>query len=241
MVCFLYFGILMKDRPGPIRSFFTGASLGLAVLTKATAYIVGFPFAVWIGFESIRSTRVGAIKYGCICALLVFAINGGHFSRNVQLYGHPMAPLDYRNSNISEKKGTGAIFSSVLRNIALHMGTPVQEVNLFFQKRMEDVHNLLGLDANDTDTTFGDTRFSVAFSVNEDCTGNPIHCVLALFCFILLLARSRKMRWTCPSNLRRCWEVFSFSVFTSNGTPGTADINFHVRAFGSGGRKFVAR
>ncbi len=192
LVCFVYFGILMKKRPDAIRSYLTGASLGLAVLTKATAYIVGFPFVVWIGFDSIRSKRIRAIKYGCICALLFFAINGGHFARNAQLYGHPVAPRDYRGKNVNKKKGAGAIFSNVLRNCALHMEIPVQEVNLFLLKRMEDVHHLLGLDANDRDTTFGDTRFSVAFSVNEDCTGNPIHFALALCCFFLLFAKRRK-------------------------------------------------
>ena len=93
IICFLHFGLRLIslkswDKALP-ASAQTGISLGLAVATKATAYIFALPFAFWFVFVALKAK---AVKPVAVIFIVALSINLGHYARNLELFGNPLGP-----------------------------------------------------------------------------------------------------------------------------------------------------
>ena len=183
LVCFVVFGLAALKRTGWAWWALAGASLGLAILTKATSYMFAAPFAVWIGIGQLKRGPVPAMKAAALVGGLVLLINSGQFLRNDALYGSPLGPagespsLTYTNDLYTP----AAFVSNVVRNVALHLAVPqFNQVNAFTERRIVQIHSLLGLAIDDPRTTWQGLRLQIAFSRHEDLAGNPLHLLLAV-------------------------------------------------------------
>ena len=65
LVCFVYFAMLLRRKADLLYALATGVALGLAILTKATAYIFAFPFLAWLGLSSIKLRHAKEIAVYC--------------------------------------------------------------------------------------------------------------------------------------------------------------------------------
>jgi 4-amino-4-deoxy-L-arabinose transferase-like glycosyltransferase len=200
IVCFVYYVLLtMKERISLVHSFKIGTSLGLAILTKATAYIYAFPFFVLFFFAAIKRLRWKLWKPILTVALLVFVINIGHYARNFDLFGTPIA--------VGEEKYTNYVFtapiflSNVIKNLSLHIGT-IGLINSLIIQGLQLLHMILGVDINDTRTTWGEFRIRV-LSNHEDSAGNLVHLLVILLIIAIFLKQK---------NLRRRKYIVSYFV-----------------------------
>jgi hypothetical protein len=120
LVTFLVFGINFMREP---RNLFwasaTGFSLGLAILSKATAYIFAAPFVIWIAIKLIHKEglHLPIWKAGVLVTILVIAVNGGHFTRNIIVFGNPLG--DSANT-INEEISPRVLAANLIRNIQNH-------------------------------------------------------------------------------------------------------------------------
>ena len=55
LVCLVYYILRFKEQPRCANAVGVGASLGLALLTKGTAYLYAFPLLVWFAFSAFRT------------------------------------------------------------------------------------------------------------------------------------------------------------------------------------------
>jgi hypothetical protein len=175
-----------------------GAALGLATLTKATAFVFALPFLVWLAVRlRARPARLAAVAV--VSGLLLIAANGGQFTRNHELYGSPFGPdgegdrqeIKYLNGYFSAPE----VASNVLRNTTLQVSTPVTRVNYLMERTVVAVHRGLGIDPSDPETTYGSTRFSVRQTSNgEDTAGNPLHFALLVGVAVVVMASRRYRR-----------------------------------------------
>jgi Dolichyl-phosphate-mannose-protein mannosyltransferase len=199
LVCFVYYGCVFT-RPegggGAGAAWLMGASLGLAVLTKATAYIVALPFLAWILF----SARTGPLRRGkaiAIIALAVLALNAGPYWRNLRIYGSPLGPgREGPFVYASEAFSPASLVSNAVRNIALHLGTPNARVNAMLERGVGWLHDQVGAEVNDPKTTWLGTAFRVAPPrLHEDFAGNPAHVgLIAVSCTMLMLVPTLRRR-----------------------------------------------
>jgi hypothetical protein len=175
-----------------------GAALGLATLTKATAFVFALPFLVWLAVRlRARPARLAAVAV--VSGLLLIGVNGGQFARNHELYGSPFGPdgegdrqeVKYLNGYFSGPE----VASNVLRNATLQVSTPVSGVNRLIERTVVAAHRELGIDPSDPQTTYGLTRFSVRQTSNgEDTAGNPLHFTLLVGTAIVVVASRRYRR-----------------------------------------------
>jgi hypothetical protein len=175
-----------------------GAALGLATLTKATAFVFALPFLVWLAVRlRARPARLAAIAV--VSGLLLIGVNGGQFVRNHGLYGSPFGPdgegdrheVKYLNGYLSGPE----VASNVLRNATLQVSTPVSGVNRLMERTVVAAHRELGIDPSDPQTTYGLTRFSVRQTSNgEDTAGNPLHFALLVGIAVVVVASRRYRR-----------------------------------------------
>jgi hypothetical protein len=164
------------------------ASLGLALLTKGTAYIYCGAIGLAIGGAALisvdrprRLTLLGKLAAIVVAAL---ALNAGHLSRTYLVYGlNPTSQTALLNDEMS----VTIAYANIVRNGALHIGTPIDRVNdlSFLAVRL-----LLGDQINNPSSTLRTTEVSVpTFSLHEDYAGNLVHLLLLIFsCLLLPLA-----------------------------------------------------
>ena len=215
LMSFALFMLRLRQGLNTENLLFAAISLGLALLTKGTAYIFGAALGISLALPLLLDQRQKTsefIKVGAALAMTVMialALNTGHFWRNHQLYGHPLSTQgdDYRNQDMS----LSTLESNLLRNVALHLGTPYEQVNSY---QIRFIHDFLGSGLNDPQTTWTGTTFSIPNSRHEDTAGNLIHMLIAMFGTVILFiswirGRNKELTWYAVSILLGaviyCW------------------------------------
>lgn len=166
---------------------FAALSLGLALLTKGTAYIycaaLGLSLAVPLLWTRRRqfSQFLKAVVALTLVVIVALTLNTGHICRNVQLYGGllPTEATDFRNQDMSAM----ALAGTILKNLALHLGTPNEQINSY---ELSMVNSLLGEKLNDPRTTLSGP-FHIPYSIHEDKAGNLIHILIMVLGVVVLI------------------------------------------------------
>ncbi|QLE48898.1 hypothetical protein FD724_12750 [Nostoc sp. C057] len=195
VVCLAYYllsAIEAGRRDIWTNSFNIGSSIGLAILSKGTAYFYVFPFLIWFGFYQIKSLRWKTWKPALIVGSISLLLNISHYLRNYNLFGSPLGePGGYRN----EILGINILISNILRNIALHIGTPIGLWNGITNRLIQLIHIFLGVDVNDPRITFSKSFFvpggwsTIGISGNENSAGNLVHLALIIIGITIFITR----------------------------------------------------
>jgi hypothetical protein len=163
------------------------AALGLALLTKGTAYFFAAPLAAVAAWRLLAGFRRRPLLLGLAMAALVFGLNAGHWGRNLLGFGTPLGP---QYGVAVEELGPGALASNLIRGTASNLASPSGALNQALVAAVEGVHRALGREASDPRVTFPYTRFELTRSVlDESLAGNPLHWLLMLAAAGLALLR----------------------------------------------------
>jgi 4-amino-4-deoxy-L-arabinose transferase-like glycosyltransferase len=201
LTAYVYWMLVLGMRGGLWLAAASGASLGLAILTKSTAYIFALPFLLWGSFSLLRKYRAGAFRLLGTVASLVVLINMGYYLRNYDLFSNPLAVstevpehyfIDYQIPNevlyIPE-----LVASNILRNIAIHLATPSDTINTYLQASIINFHKFINLSPNDPRTTWFETKFKIQkTSFAEDYDGNLLHLALIIIGMLFILLGSNR-------------------------------------------------
>jgi hypothetical protein len=167
-------------------------SLGLALLTKATAYVYAAPFVLWFGLFLLKTYRWSAWRPVLISGAIVLLINSGHYYRNAQLFDSPLRPDSLDVFYINQTFGPTVFISNIVRNIALHLNLPVPFLLTSLDSLLRNLHNLLGLDPSDPRTTWPGTTFVLnPFHIHEDTSGNLVHLLLLFITCAFIMSKSK--------------------------------------------------
>jgi 4-amino-4-deoxy-L-arabinose transferase-like glycosyltransferase len=207
VVCLAYYVLLTvqanKNSNLTNNYFQVGSSIGLAILSKGTAYFYIFPFFLWLCFYQIKRLRWQVWKPALMIGSISLSLNIGHYLRNYNLFASPLGePSSYRN----EILGINTLFSNILRNLALHIGTPIGLWNGIANKLIQIIHIFIGLDVDDPRITFSRTFFvpggwsTVGIPGNENSAGNLIHLILIIICITVFITQPniRKQSYILP-------------------------------------------
>lgn len=200
LACFAHFVLALRAGAGPAHALAAGASLGLALLTKGTAYVYAAPLAAWLAFGLFRGRGRRAWAPLLAAGAAALLLNAGYYARNVALFGSPLG-VD-RGGRVEGYKFTNdvvsapALVSNVARNLALHASTPSERLNHYAEAAVYRVHRWMGLDVNDPRTTWSwldAPHFRVRpLNTSEYLTGNALHLALVLFSAAALCRRGRR-------------------------------------------------
>lgn len=76
-----------KNLDGKLLTKF-GLCIGLAVLSKGSAYVVALPFVIMVAFNCLKKPRK-LLRQGFCAALIILSINAPHYCRSIEAYGSP--------------------------------------------------------------------------------------------------------------------------------------------------------
>ncbi|MGC4116212.1 MAG: glycosyltransferase family 39 protein [Myxococcales bacterium] len=167
-----------------------GGALGLALLTKATAYLYAFPFLVWLAVRVIRRRQWKVLGLAALAAATVLAINAGHAVRNGRTYGSPLGPgNEGEHHYVVEQVTIGNFFAGPVRNLALHFGLLDRDLNARHSGAVAAFIGAFGVDPNDRKTTWEGNDFRIPdLSTHEDWAGNLAHAVLYVASLVAVVA-----------------------------------------------------
>jgi len=202
IVVAVYFLLRWNKQQSWDIAFAMGAAVALAILTKGTSYLF-LPCMLlacwWMGSALARKRLLARLP---LLLAIVLVLNGPLYVRNYRLSGSPLgfssafgddAQRQTRNSRVSPS----IAFSSVVKNLALHISTPISAVNERTQRAVVWTLQTLRIDPSDPASTYRGGFHLNGFSSNEARAGNPLQ--LALICLTCLLLCSRS---TGDRNLR---------------------------------------
>lgn len=199
LVCLVYYVLLIvKAKISLAYLLGIGSSLGLAILTKGTGYIYAFPFFMWLLLSQFKKLGWKIWKPLFTIAVIVVLINLGHYLRNFDLFGTPIATAGTGKEKYTNDVLSISIFTSnIIRNLSLHIGTPISILNGVIEKGIYLIHTALKVDINDPRTTSWGGFSVQPLNRWEDSAGNLIHLLLILYTIVLFLTRKsiRKQRY----------------------------------------------
>ena len=194
LVCLLHYILRFKTESTYANAVGVGASLGLALLTKTTAYMYAFPLLLWFTVSALASLRWRSRKAWQAFFLIggiALSINLGHYARNFDLWGNPLG-VDKEDPHPNRAFGAAVIVSNAIRGISLHIGTSMGQLNETIRDKIESFHAIFDIDLNDRRTTFSSDFYQNWFSNQEDRAGNPIHLMLIIASVVFLFRLTKR-------------------------------------------------
>jgi hypothetical protein len=187
LACCAYF--LLRADP-----VFTGLSLGLALGTKATAYL----FAPGLVLVLLGSQRRMKPSSGFLIIALALTLNLPQFARNVALSGSPLgfdsAQGDGKYRWQNDRFGWRATVSNILRHATEQLGARSDHWNQLVYRASVSAHEKLGLNIGDPETTWPGSRYEPPRNANHE-TNAPDRWHLAILagCFLAMPWRNRRL------------------------------------------------
>jgi 4-amino-4-deoxy-L-arabinose transferase-like glycosyltransferase len=161
---------LDSPRDRWLRCLLAGGAVGLALLTKGTAWILLAPFIIWLAVDMVRRHRHAALVPLAVAALIAVSLNAPHAHRNVETFGNPFG--NEQHEYLNDEFGLGVLVSNASRNVALEVSGSAAE------SAVRRLHDVIGRNADDPKTTWPETRFQPDFNLLEDTAPNPLQMLL---------------------------------------------------------------
>jgi len=175
---------------------FTGLALGLALATKATAYLFAPPLILAILL--IRRQRVRARWVAWIAAGILL-INTPQYVRNLRLSGSPLGYDSAQGDGVfrwrNDHPGWKSMVSNLIRHTSEELGDRHPGWNQAVFHAALALHRALGLDPDDPATTWPYTKFTPPLNANHEANGNSRWHLLLLGIAALFAAAARKRTW----------------------------------------------
>lgn len=200
------------------RALWVGLSLGLLLLAKGTMVVVALPIGLFIAGAGLWAASWRAIPLGAAAVVLACAVNAGHWARNYNALGNPVALPKERGGFglLNTVHSPCAVASVLVRNLALEAPVSDQKVNFATTHKIETFHRWIGLSPIDPATT-GYPQLGYVVVNGWISDGNnpaPFHTVMAisqLAVGLCLIRRPRRSRICWPAMLMAPAAFFAFS------------------------------
>lgn len=217
VVCAVYY-LLLVAAASPIADLGAGASLGLAALTKAVAYVDLLPFLVIFGVLAVRRWRRHVWEPFVVIAVLALALNLGFYTRNITAFGGLLGPPATTQAFSNATYTPDVLLLNVVRNLAVQFGSPFHQVNVTVNGDLYHALEHAYLDPNDPRATLAGSppfllRGEQGLWLNDAYTVNPLHLLLILvaggLCVTVAALRRRRLLLLYLAGLAGAFLVFS--------------------------------
>ncbi len=205
LACFVYF--IFRTTEYSLQDYiWLSVSLGLAILSKPTAYIFGGPFLIVLSWRILhyphRKNLLKRLLKSCaaLVCILVISLSPSvpSYLRNYEIFN---SFLGVDSGTRVLKIGPKTLISNLLRNTG-------QQVPFSpYWKFIEAVHRkILKQPVDDPQTTYRANSFSdinpgLFILPDEDFAGSPIHMISLIIAFLVLFYRTVLVREDKLSNL----------------------------------------
>ena len=193
---------------------FVGLALGLALGTKATAYLFAPPMLLAVWMTAKRDWRRLPVEIGAVAAG-VLLLNLPQYVRNVSLSGSPLGfdsafgdgSFRWRN----ESFGWKPTVSNVLRNVSEQLGGRSEVMNRRVYDAVMGIHRALNIDPQDPGTTWKWSQYGPPRNANQEAdANNRWHLGLLAAAFVAAAFRRQRPWLAYSAGLAAAFVAFCF-------------------------------
>lgn len=211
LVAAVYFAMRWRDSLSNHDAAFLGCALGLALLTKATAYL----FAPWpLAVILVRPARQSGARFGraqLLISACALAVNLPQYARNYQLSGSPFGYSDafaggefrWRNDTFGWKQ----TLSNMMRNASEQLGARSETWNRSVYDTVLAAHRALSIDPADPATTWKWSSYGPPRNANHEANA-PNRLALVILATISCFAL-----WRAAHGQDRLPALYALSLF----------------------------
>ncbi|ESU22004.1 hypothetical protein FCR2A7T_04710 [Flavobacterium cauense R2A-7] len=163
---------------------YLGLAIGLAMLTKGTAYLFLAPILAVYGWllliKIIKTKDFKLLLNGFAVVLVILSINISHFTRNYKIEGNILNIDKNEALAFSNQKMDGKLLlSNLLKNVGLHLGYPIETKA---DAGIRKLHTLMNVPIDNPDTNYYNIKYDgpKENTTNEDLIPNLSHLILFL-------------------------------------------------------------
>jgi len=194
VLLFFYFQLRFIKKNSTNNMLFSGLSMGFALLTKGTSYIIIFPIGtIFFVFNLIYNKYNDYFTLFYKNIIIVFIgllINLPFYIRCYINYGNILA-MNVNKDVMNDEFSISTILENIIRNIVMHLGTTIELCNWYLYRAVQII---LGSNMNNPKTTFPGLVFRPPrFLIDEDHAGNLLHTLFIIFSIILLIFIIKKI------------------------------------------------
>lgn len=177
---------------------FAALALGLAIGTKATAYLFAPPLLLAAWLIAKRDGRRLRLEIAALAAG-VLALNLPQYVRNFDLSGSPLgfdsafADGSFRWRN--EALGWKPAVSNMLRNVSEQLGGRSEAMNRRVYDAVIRIHAALGIDPQDPSTTWKWTQYGPPRNANHEADANNRWHLFLIAAAVLAATFRRQKQW----------------------------------------------
>jgi 4-amino-4-deoxy-L-arabinose transferase-like glycosyltransferase len=193
LLCFVYGCLKAAQAPSWPVILFCGASLGLALLTKATVYLLAPAFCLWLGILLLQRGLPLAVPRLALIGLAVFLLNGGYWFRNWAGTGTLLGLDRDSGAGVSYENDIhtpSAFVSNILTNLSLE-APQLPGVSPAMRKVVEKLDAWMGISPSDTRIMTYAAHYYIPEDPDETECASPIHLLLLIFSLGLLFLPGR--------------------------------------------------
>ncbi len=194
-----------------------GASIGLAVLTKGTAYLFGLPLVLWFVAVCARHGGRHGSALVLVAGIVACTLNACHWSRNWRSFGSVLMPSDqatvFRNSQVTPR----LIAANAVNNLSLELRTGIPPIDSSIRHAAARIQQLLSVKGEDPRIALHGHSLSLLprRGFNEDIAGNPIHLIILLGAMGVIVVRAAKRTVRIEAVLLTVAVVSGFLLFSA--------------------------
>lgn len=228
--------VFLLDEPNTLgrwKAFLVGAACGLALLAKGTA-VIFLPILLAAVFLVKRPRFQASLVERIAAGSIVFVLlNLPQFVRNERLTGSvlglPFPEAGNRLSFRDEILGPSVAASGIIRNVALHLGTPVRRVNYAVEQVLRRLIRIGGADPDDPRTTWREAFKVPAMTGREYFQGNPVQFLL--ICSVALWAILRRREAPPGAAILLLGVALAFCAFSAAMKWNLSGARYHLPLF----------
>jgi len=252
LVCALYFAARWARDRANASLLFVGISVGLALFTKATAYLFLPPLlaGVFVAATSKSSWKRWA-SLGGASLLGALLLNRPQYWRNFELSGSVLGYDSAHGDGLfrwrNESLGWKPTISNLLRNVSDQLGARSERWNQGVYQTVNGVHALLGIDPQDPSATWRWSTYGPPKNTNHEADANNrwqfMLILLGIGFALFQFRRHQSARWLLYgaslvlSFLAFCfylkWQPFSARLFLPLFVAGCPLAAFAIRSMRS--------
>jgi hypothetical protein len=197
-----YFALRWAAEPGRRNAVWLGLALGLAVATKATAWLFAPPLVACLLLTTVSKHRRNLPEAAGVVLLCVVTLNGAQW-RNIATFSSPLGPATAQADQdphfrwTNERIGIRTTVSNAARHLSQQLGGRSEWWNRGVYDAVLQIHRLIGADPNDPATTWPHTAFAPPVNANHEADApNRTHLLLLVVCLPFVLRRRLPLLWT---------------------------------------------
>jgi len=187
---------LTSQQPRDVDAIRAAIALGLALATKQTAILFAALALLPVAFLVVRRIRPRRwLPWLAACLLAGVVLAGPQLIRNRKVFGNFRGDTGLVGTVTMGTHQPTQVTGNVLRNLALHFGTPWRRVNEEIASSVARFSRAIGVDPDDRRTTWNYHFLAMPWNTHEESAPNPLHVLLIAGCLVAL-------PWLKPTRLQ---------------------------------------